>query len=150
MILTLHNFWKKVTSNVWQKYLIDKKNVNINLKLIFDYNKIDITSSALIAELSATKISLIQTAKLKKKIDEHDQLHANIVKQIKVLQMSWICKENCHNKRKYCWINELNIHHWLTADYIICWSEAINKNDESVSFIISSRTLIEVLMIAKS
>ncbi len=58
MILTLHDFWKKVALNVRQKYSADKKNVNINLKLIFDRNKTDITSSALVAELSATKISL--------------------------------------------------------------------------------------------
>ena len=88
MILTLHDFWKKVASNVWQKYSADKKNVNINLKFIFDRDKTDIASSTLIAELSATKISLTQTAKLKKKVDEHDQLHADIVEQIKVLQMS--------------------------------------------------------------
>ncbi len=69
---------------------------------------------------------------------------------MKVLQMSWICKENCHNKKKYYWINESDIHHQLTADHIICWSEAINKNDESASFTKSSRMLIEVLMIAKS
>ena len=69
---------------------------------------------------------------------------------MKVLQMSWICKENCHNKRKYCWINESNIHHQLIADHIICWSEAINKDDEFVLLTKSSRTLIEVLMTAKS
>ncbi len=65
---------------------------------------------------------------------------------MKVLQMSWICKENCHNKKKYCWINESNIHHWLTADHIICWSEAISKDDEFASLTRSSRTLIEILM----
>ncbi len=58
MILTLHDFWKKVALNVQQKYSADKKNVNINLKLIFDRDKTDITSSALIAKLSVTKISL--------------------------------------------------------------------------------------------
>ncbi len=120
MILTLHDFWKKVASNVQQKYSADKKNVNINLELIFDRDKTDITSSALIAELSATKISFTQTAKLKKKVDEHDRLRADIVEQTKVLQMNRICKENCHNKRKYCWINESDIHHRLTADHIIC------------------------------
>ncbi len=150
MTLTLHDFWERVASNVWQKYSADKKNVNINLKLIFDHDKTDIASSALIAELSATKISLTQTAKLKKKVDEHDRLHADIVEQTKVLQMSRICKENCHNKRKYCWINESDVHHWLTADHIICWSEVINRDDESVSLTRSSRTLIKVLMTAKS
>ena len=150
MTLTLHDFWKKVALNVWQKYLADKKNVNINLKLIFDHDKTDITSSALVAELSATKISLTQTAKLKKKVNEHDQLRANIVKQTKVLQMSWICKENCHNKRKYCWINESDVHHWLTADHIICWSEVISRNNESASLTRSSRTLIKVLMTVRS
>jgi len=113
MILTLHDFWEKVTSNIWQKYSADKKNVNINLELIFDHDKIDITSSALIIELSATKISFTQTAKLKaklkKKVNEYDRLHADIVEQMKVLQMSWICKENCHNKKKYCWINESDV-----------------------------------------
>jgi len=74
--------------NIQQKYSTDKKNVNINLKLIFNRDKIDIASLALVAELSATKISLTQTAKLKKKVDEHDRLCADIVKQIKVLQMS--------------------------------------------------------------
>ncbi len=64
--------------------------------------------------------------------------------------MSWICKENCHNKKKYCWINESDVHHWLTADHIICWSEAISKDDESASLIKSSRTLIKVLMTVKS
>jgi len=54
--------------NVQQKYSIDKKNVNINLKLIFNHDKIDIASSALIAELSMMKISLTQTMKLKKKV----------------------------------------------------------------------------------
>ena len=88
--------------------------------------------------------------KLKKKVDEHDRLHTDIVKQMKVLQMSWICKENCHNKRKYCWINKSDVYHWLTADHIICWSEAISKDDESASFTKSSRILIEVLMTAKS
>jgi len=88
--------------------------------------------------------------KLKKKVNEHDWLHANIVKQMKVLQMSWICKENYHNKRKYCWINELNVHHQLTADHIICWLKAISKDDEFASLTKSSRTLIKVLMIAKS
>jgi len=58
--------------NVRQKYSADKKNVNINLELIFNHNKTDIASSALIAELSAMKISLTQTAKLKKKVNEHD------------------------------------------------------------------------------
>ncbi len=58
MTLTLHDFWERVASNVQQKYSADKKNVNINLKLIFDHNKTDIASSALVAELSATKISL--------------------------------------------------------------------------------------------
>ncbi len=149
MILTLHNFWERVALNIWQKYSADKKNVNINLKLIFNHDKIDITSSALIAELSAMKISLTQTAKLKKKVDEHDQLHADIVKQMKVLQMNWICKENCHNKRKYCWINESDVHHWLIADHIICWSEVISKDDEFASLIKSSRMLIKVLMTAK-
>ncbi len=72
MILTLHDFWKKVTSNIQQKYSADKKNVNINLKLIFDRDKIDIASSTLIAKLSVMKISLTQTAKLKKKVNEHD------------------------------------------------------------------------------
>ncbi len=150
MTLTLHDFWEKVASNVQQKYSTDKKNVDINLKLIFNHDKIDITSSALVAELSATKISLTQTAKLKKKVNEHDRLHADIVEQMKVLQMSWICKENCHNKRKYCWINESDVHHRLTADHIICWSEAISKDDESASFIKSSRMLIEILMTARS
>ena len=150
MTLTLHDFWKKVASNVQQKYSADKKNVDINLKLIFDRDKTDITSSALVAELSATKISLTQTAKLKKKVDERDRLHADIVEQTKVLQMSWICKENCHNKKKYCWINESDIHHQLTADHIICWSEAISRDDESASLTRSSRTLIEVLMTARS
>ncbi len=111
MILTLHDFWEKVALNIWQKYSANKKNVNINLKLIFNHDKTDIASFAFITELSATKISLIQTAKLKKKVNEHDQLRANIVEQMKVLQMSWICKENYHNKKKYCWINELNVHH---------------------------------------
>ena len=150
MTLTLHDFWKRVASNIRQKYSADKKNVNINLKLIFDHNKTDIASSALVAELSATKISLTQTTKLKKKVNEHDQLRANIVEQMKVLQMSRICKENCHNKKKYCWINESDIYHWLTADHIICWSEAISKDDESASLTRSSRTLIEVLMTARS
>ncbi len=111
MILTLHDFWKRVTSNIWQKYSTNKKNVSINLKLIFNHDKIDIAFSTFITELSATKILLTQTAKLKKKVNEHDWLHINIVKQMKVLQMSWICKENCHNKRKYCWINESDVHH---------------------------------------
>ncbi len=146
MTLTLYDFWERVASNVQQKYSANKKNVNINLKFIFNHDKIDIASSALITELSAMKISLTQTAKLKKKVNEHDQLHANIVEQMKVLQMSWICKENCHNKKKYCWINESDVHHQLTADHIICWSEVINKDDESVSLTKSSRTLIEVLM----
>ncbi len=150
MILTLHNFWEKVASNVWQKYSADKKNVNINLKFIFNHDKTDIASSALVTELSATKISLTQTTKLKKKVDEHDWLRTDIVEQTKVLQMSWICKENCHNKRKYCWINESDVHHRLTADHIICWSEAISRNDESASLTRSSRTLIEVLMTVKS
>jgi len=150
MILTLHDFWKKVALNVQQKYSADKKNVSINLKLIFDRDKTDITSSALVAELSATKILLTQTAKLKKKVNEHDQLRADIVEKTKVLQMSWICKENCHNKRKYCWINESDVHHRLTADHIICWSEAISRNNESASLTKSSRTLIEVLMTARS
>ncbi len=150
MTLTLHDFWERVASNVRQKYSTNKKNININLKLIFNHDKIDITSSALIAELSATKISLTQTAKLKKKVNECDRLRADIVEQMKVLQMSWICKENCHNKRKYCWINESDVHYWLTADHIICWSEVINKDDEFVSLIRSSRTLIEVLITAKS
>ncbi len=150
MTLTLHDFWKKVALNVQQKYSADKKNVSINLELIFDCNKTDIASSALVAELSATKISLTQTAKLKKKVNEHDQLRANIVKQTKVLQMSWICKENCHNKRKYCWINESDVHHWLTADHIICWSEVISRNNESASLTRSSRTLIKVLMTVRS
>ncbi len=88
MILTLHDFWKKVALNVQQKYSADKKNVSINLKLIFDRDKTDITSSALVAELSATKILLTQTAKLKKKVNEHDQLRADIVEKTKVLQMS--------------------------------------------------------------
>ena len=57
MILTLHNFWKKVALNIQQKYSINKKNVDINLKLIFDHDNIDITSSALIIEFSAMKIS---------------------------------------------------------------------------------------------
>ncbi len=150
MTLTLHDFWKKVASNVQQKYSADKKNVDINLELIFDRNKTDITSSALIAELSATKISLTQTAKLKKKVNERDRLRADIVEQMKVLQMNRICKENCHNKKKYCWINESNVHHRLTADHIICWSEAISRDDESASLTKSSRTLIEVLMTARS
>ena len=150
MILTLHDFWKKVASNVQQKYSADKKNVNINLELIFNCDKTDIASSALVTELSTMKISLTQTAKLKKKVNEHDWLCADIVEQTKVLQMSWICKENCHNKKKYCWINESNIHHWLTVNHIICWSEAINKDDESASFTEFSRTLIEVLMTARS
>ena len=85
MILTLHDFWEKVASNIQQKYSADKKNVDINLELIFNHDKTDITSLALITELSATKISLTQTAKLKKKVNEHDQLHADIVEQIKVL-----------------------------------------------------------------
>ena len=119
MILTLHDFWEKVASNIQQKYSADKKKVDINLELIFNHDKTDITSSALITELSATKISLTQTAKLKKKVDEHDRLRADIVEQMKVFQMSWICKENYHNKRKYCWINESDVHHWLTADHII-------------------------------
>ncbi len=88
MTLTLHDFWEKVASNVWQKYSANKKNVNINLELIFDHDKTDITSSALITELLATKISLTQTAKLKKKVNKHDQLHADIVEQMKVLQIS--------------------------------------------------------------
>ncbi len=150
MTLTLHDFWKRVALNVRQKYSADKKNVNINLELIFNHNKTDIASSALIAELSAMKISLTQTAKLKKKVNEHDWLHADIVEQTKVLQMSWICKENCHNKKKYCWINESDVHHQLTANHIICWSEAINRDDESVSLTRSSRMLIKVLMIARS
>ena len=150
MILTLHDFWKKVASNVQQKYSADKKNVNINLELIFNCDKTDIASSALVTELSTMKISLTQTAKLKKKVNEHDWLRADIVEQTKVLQMSWICKENCHNKKKYCWINESDIHHWLTVNHIICWSEAINKDDESASFTEFSRTLIEVLMTARS
>ncbi len=133
-----------------QKYSADKKNVNINLKLIFDRDKTNIASSALVTELLATKISLTQTTKLKKKVNEHDRLHADIVEQMKVLQMSWICKENCHNKKKYCWINESDVHHWLTADHIICWSEAISKDDEFTSLTKSSRTLIEVLMTARS
>ncbi len=87
--------------------------------------------------------------KLKKKVNKHDQLYINIVKQMKILQMSWICKENCHNKKKYCWINESDVYHQLTADYIICWSEVINKDDEFTSFIKFSRMLIEVLMITK-
>ncbi len=87
--------------------------------------------------------------KLKKKVNKHDQLYINIVKQIKILQMSWICKENCHNKKKYCWINESDVYHQLTADHIICWSEVINKDDEFTSFIKFSRMLIEVLMITK-
>ena len=72
MILTLHDFWEKVTSNIRQKYSADKKNVNINLKLIFNRDKTDIAFSALIAELLAMKISFIQTAKLKKKVNECD------------------------------------------------------------------------------
>ncbi len=64
--------------------------------------------------------------------------------------MSWICKENCHNKRKYCWINESDVHHRLTANHIICWSEAISRDNESASLTRFSRTLIEVLMTAKS
>jgi len=72
--------------NIQQKYSADKKNVDINLKLIFDCNKTDITSSALIAELSVTKISLTQTMKLKKKVNERDRLCINIVKQMKVLR----------------------------------------------------------------
>ena len=88
MILTLHDFWKKVALNVQQKYSADKKNVSINLKLIFDRDKTDITSSAIVAELSETKILLTQTAKLKKKVNEHDQLRADIVEKTKVLQMS--------------------------------------------------------------
>jgi len=86
MILTLHNFWKRVALNIQQKYSTNKKNVNINLKLIFDHNKINITSSTFVAELSAMKISFTQTVKLKKKVNEHDWLCANIVKQMKVLQ----------------------------------------------------------------
>ncbi len=58
MILTLHNFWKRVALNIQQKYSINKKNVNINLKLIFDCNIINIASSTLIIEFSAIKISL--------------------------------------------------------------------------------------------
>ncbi len=150
MTLTLHDFWKKVTLNIQQKYSTDKKNVNINLKLIFDHDKIDITSSAFITKLSMMKISFTQTMKLKKKVNEHDQLHANIVKQMKVLQMNWIYKENCHNKKKYCWINESDVHHWLTADHITCWLEVINRNNEFTSLTKSSRMLIEVLMTAKS
>jgi len=73
---------------VTQKYSADKKNVNINLKLIFDRDKTNIASSALVTELLATKISLTQTTKLKKKVNEHDRLHADIVEQMKVLQMS--------------------------------------------------------------
>ncbi len=48
MILTLHDFWKKVALNVQQKYSADKKNVDINLKLIFNHDKTDIASSALV------------------------------------------------------------------------------------------------------
>ena len=150
MTLTLHDFWKKVASNVWQKYSAGKKNVDINLELVFDRDKTDIAPFAFVAELSATKISLTQTAKLKKKVDEHDRLHADIVEQTKVLQMSQICKENCHNKEKYCWINESDVHHQLTSDHIRCWSEAISEDDESASLTKSSRTLIEVLMTARS
>ncbi len=58
MILTLHDFWEKVALNTQQKYSTDKKNVNINLKFIFDHDKIDITSLMLITELSTMKISL--------------------------------------------------------------------------------------------
>ncbi len=47
-------------------------------------------------------------------------------------------------------INESDVHHWLTSDHIRCWSEAISENDESASLTKSSRTLIEVLMTAKS
>ncbi len=72
MILTLYNFWKKVALNIQQKYSTNKKNVNINLKLIFDHNKIDIISSTFIIKLSVIKISLTQTAKLKKKVNEYD------------------------------------------------------------------------------
>ncbi len=48
MTLTLHDFWKKVALNVQQKYSADKKNVDINLKLIFNHDKTDIASSALV------------------------------------------------------------------------------------------------------
>ncbi len=58
MILTLHDFWERVALNIQQKYSVNKKNVSINLKLIFDHDKTDITSSVLVAKLSATKISL--------------------------------------------------------------------------------------------
>ncbi len=68
---------------------------------------------------------------------------------MKVLQMSWICKENYYNKKKYCWINESDVHHRLIVDHIICWSEAISRNDEFASLTKSSRMLIEVLMIIK-
>ena len=60
--------------------------------------------------------------------------------------MSWICKKNCHNKKKYCWINKSNIHHQLTADHIICWSETINRSNKFASLTKFSRMLIEVLM----
>ncbi len=59
MTLTLHDFWKRVTLNIQQKYLINKKNVNINLKLIFNHNKIDIIFSMFIIKLWMTKISFI-------------------------------------------------------------------------------------------
>ena len=102
MTLTLHDFWEGVASNVRQKYSAGKKDVGINLELIFGRDKTGIAPSALVAELSATKISLTQTAKLKKEVDERDRLRAGIVEQTKVLQMSRICKGNCHNKGKYC------------------------------------------------
>jgi len=92
MTLTLHDFWEGVASNVRQKYSAGKKDVGINLELIFGRDKTGIAPSALVAELPAAKISLTQTAKLKKEADERDRLRAGIVEQTKVLQMSRICK----------------------------------------------------------
>ncbi len=150
MTLTLHDFWEGVASNVRQKYSAGKKDVGINLELVFGRDKTGIAPSAPVAELPAAKISLTQTAKLKKEADERDRLRAGIVEQTKVLQMSRICKGNCHNKGKYCWINESGVHHRLTSDHIRCWSEAISRGDGSASLTRPPRTLAEVLVAARS